>query len=424
MLKILHIITRLDMGGSARNTLLTCSGLAGKYRMVLVHGLARESGMTPAEEAAVADARRDAVYSGVKFIPIAALVRPIHPLRDFQALLALWWHIWVERPDIVHTHTSKAGVLGRLAARLAGVAHIVHTPHGHVFYGHFGRAASRAFLALERFCAPFTHRLVALTEGERRDYLELGVGRADGTPVIHSGVDLDTFRAAAPEPNSLKRSLGLETSCRIIGFVGWLLPIKGPLHLLNAMAAVWERHPDTVLVLVGKGGQEAELKQRAQELGAGGRVRFLGWREDVAQIMPLFDVFVLPSLNEGMGRVLVEAMAAGRPVVASRTGGIPDLVRHEESGLLVNPGDEAGLAAAIARLLESPAEAQRLADGGSLRCRDFGLNAMIAKLDALYAGLFLEHVPPAHEASAVKNGLRLNAKTGKRSDVGQAADRT
>jgi glycosyltransferase involved in cell wall biosynthesis len=424
MIKILHIITRLDMGGSAQTALLTCSGMAGKYRMVLVHGLARESRMTDAEEAAVTDARRDAVYRGVKFVPVAALVRPIRPLRDFQALLVLLWHIWVERPDIVHTHTSKAGILGRLAARLAGVPYIVHTPHGHVFYGHFGRAASRAFLALERFYSRFTHRLVALTEAERRDYLELGVGQADDTCIVHSGVDVDAFGAAALELGSRKKSLGLGPACKLIGFVGWLLPIKGPLHLLNAMAAVWERHPDAVLVLVGKGGQEAELKRRAREIGAGARVKFLGWREDVAEIMPLFDVFVLPSLNEGMGRVLVEAMAAGRPVVASRTGGIPDIVRHEETGLLVTPRDEAGLAAAIARLLESPAEAKRLADGGSMRCRQFGLNAMIAKLDDLYAGLLLEPGPLGRRAPAANNGLHSQVKIGKKSDVGRLVDPT
>jgi glycosyltransferase involved in cell wall biosynthesis len=422
MIKILHIITRLDMGGSAQNTLLTCSGLAGKYRMVLVHGLARESRMTEAEEAAVADARRDAVYRGVKFIPVAALVRPIRPLRDFQALLALLWHLWVERPDIVHTHTSKAGILGRLAARLAGVPYIVHTPHGHVFYGHFGRLASRAFLALERFYSRFTHRLVALTEGERRDYLELGVGPADATLVVHSGVDLAAFGAAAAQPDAMKSALGLDPASKIVGFVGWLLPIKGPLHLLNAMAAVWERHPDAVLALVGKGGQEAELKRRAQEIGAGGRVKFLGWREDVAEIMPLFDVFVLPSLNEGMGRVLVEAMAAGRPVVASRTGGIPDLVRHEETGLLVAPGDEAGLAAAIGRLLGSPAEARRLADGGRLRCSQYGLKDMLGKLDALYEGLQIDSKRTLQGNRTVKIGAMVPRTMEKRSDAGDLAD--
>jgi glycosyltransferase involved in cell wall biosynthesis len=382
----MHIITRLDMGGSAQNTLLTCRELAGKYRTVLVHGLARESRMTAAEKATIADACREAVYRGVKFIPVPSLVRPIRPFRDLWALLSIFWHIWVERPDIVHTHTSKAGILGRLAARLSGVPHIVHTPHGHVFNGHFGRAVSRIFLVLERFCARFTHRLVALTERERQDYLDRDVGRPQHTPVIHSGVDIDAFCAGGTA--AVKReALGLDPLRPIVGFVGWLLPIKGPMHLLRAMASVWPRHPQALLVFIGKGDQEDELRREARRIGADERVRFLGWREDVAEIMPVFDIFVLPSLNEGMGRVLVEAMAAGRPIVASAAGGIPDLVRHEETGLLVPPRDEGRLAAAISRLLASPEESGRLGANGLRSCRRFGLDRMITRLEALYEGL-------------------------------------
>lgn len=387
MVKILHILTRLDMGGSAQNTLWTCRGLADRYRMVLVHGLARESRMTAAEEAAVAQASREAVRRGVDFIPLASLVRPIRPLKDAQALASLLRIIGAERPDIVHTHTSKAGILGRLAARMAGVRAVVHTPHGHVFYGHFGPAASRAFLALERLFGRMTDRLVALTEGERRDYLALGVGRDDSTWVIPSGVDLQALAAEGADPVAGKRLLGVAAETPVVGFAGWLLPIKGPLHLLNAMAAVWEHHPKAVLVLAGKGAQEAELRARAEALGAGGRVRFLGWRDDLAALMGGFDLFVLPSLNEGMGRVLVEAMAAGVPVVASRTGGIPDLVRHAETGLLVEPGDEAGLAAAVSRLLSNRDEAARFAAAGRRHCRRFGLDSMLSRLDALYADL-------------------------------------
>jgi glycosyltransferase involved in cell wall biosynthesis len=409
---VLHILTRLDMGGSARNTLLTCSGLAGRYRMVLVHGLARESAMSAAEEAAVAAARREAVRRGVALIPLAALVRAVRPLQDARALVSLVRIIRAERPDIVHTHTSKAGILGRLAARLAGVRPIVHTPHGHVFYGHFGPSAARTFLALERCFARFTDRLVALTEGERRDYLALGVGSAETTCVIPSGVDLEAFAAAAAGAAAVKSSLGLDPGSQVVGFVGWLLPVKGPLNLLNAMAAVWERHPGAVLVFAGKGAQEAELRARARALGAGGRVQFLGWREDVAVLLKGFDLLVLPSLNEGMGRVLVEAMAAGVPVVASRTGGIPDLVRHEETGLLVEPGDTAGLSAAVSRLLASPAEAGRLARAGRRHCRRFGLDRMLEKLDDLYGGLIGEAgaAAPARRLETMIGGARVGAR--------------
>jgi len=238
MTKIMHIITRLDMGGSAQNTLLTCRELAGRYETVLVHGLGRESGMTAAEVQAVEARRQTAQKRGVTFIRVASLVRRISPLRDLAAFWALLRHIRRQRPDIVHTHTSKAGILGRLAARLAGVPHLVHTPHGHVFYGHFGRLASALFLALERRFTRFTDKTVALTPSERQDYIDLGVGRSEGTLTIHSGVDLDAFGTGGLDAAAGKASLGLDPTRRLIGFAGWLLPIKGPMHLLNAMPSV------------------------------------------------------------------------------------------------------------------------------------------------------------------------------------------
>jgi glycosyltransferase involved in cell wall biosynthesis len=387
MKKIMHIITRLDMGGSAQNTLLTCRELAGGYETVLVHGLARESGMTAVEAQAIEVQKRNAQARGVRFVPIASLVRRISPLRDLWVMFVLFWHIRRQRPDIVHTHTSKAGILGRLAARLAGVPHIVHTPHGHVFYGHFGRIASGLFLAIERWFARFTEKTVALTPSERQDYIDLDVGRPEDILTIHSGVDVECFGAGCADAAAKKASLGLDPARQHVGFAGWLLPIKGPMHLLNAMGPVWEDHPDVTLVLVGKGEMEAELRQKAGRRVADGRVKFLGWRDDLHEIMPLFDVFVLPSLNEGMGRVLVEAMAAGRPIVASRVGGIPDLVRHGETGLLAAPRDEVKLAESISFLLSNPDQAERMGAMGRLKCREFDLCAMVSKLDGLYRSL-------------------------------------
>jgi len=387
MTKIMHIITRLDMGGSAQNTLLTCRELAGSYEMVLLHGLARESGMTAAEHNRLEAGKLEAGRRGVRFIPVGSLVRQIHPVRDVVALLVLLGHIRREKPDIVHTHTSKAGILGRLAARIAGVPHIVHTPHGHVFHGHFGRIASAVFLAIERYFTRFTEKIVALTAGEKRDYVDLAVAKEQDIAVIHSGVAVGEFAAEGFDTAAKMQALGLDPRKRHIGFVGWLLPIKGPGYLLNAMTAVWQEHPDAELVFVGKGELEGALRAQASFAGCDGRVKFLGWRDDISEIMPLFDVFVLPSLNEGMGRVLVEAMAAGRPVVASRVGGIPDLVRHGETGLLVTPRDDEAIAASISLLLSNPRKAERMGAQGRLRCHEFGLPAMIAGLDELYRNM-------------------------------------
>jgi glycosyltransferase involved in cell wall biosynthesis len=387
MTKILHIITRLDMGGSAQNTLLTCHKMARKYEMVLVHGLSQESNMTDSETAAVEAQIENARVNGVRIVSTPALVRRVSPARDILALYDLIRIIQKEKPDIVHTHTSKAGILGRLAAKLINVPYIVHTPHGHVFYGHFGPLLSHIFIWIEKIFACFTDRMIPLTKGEKKDYLKHSLCAPGKLFKIHSGVDIEKFKQAPVSVVDKKRSLGLARNGLIVGFIGWLLPIKGPNHLLRAMQEIWQDHEDTILVFIGKGDLAVDLRTEALKTGANGRVHFLGWRNDIPEIMPLFDIFVLPSLNEGMGRVLVEAMAAGKPIVASNVGGIPDLVQHDINGLLVPPGDVKALAAGIRQLINDPAKAKMMGQRGRERCHHFSLEAMVKKIDALYLSL-------------------------------------
>jgi glycosyltransferase involved in cell wall biosynthesis len=229
--------------------------------------------------------------------------------------------------------------------------------------------------------------MVALTDGEKDDYINLSVCSPEKLLKIHSGVDVKKFMQANGNRVEKRRSLGLDQNEAVIGFVGWLLPIKGPDYLLKAMDYVWHEHQEASLVLVGKGDMDVDLRTEALKKNANGKIKFLGWREDIDEIMPLFDVLVLPSLNEGMGRVLVEAMAAGKPVVASRVGGIPDLVRHAETGYLVPPADEKALADGIKKLLDDPEKAKQMGQRGKERCRQFSLEAMIEKLDNLYSDL-------------------------------------
>ena len=305
------------MGGSAQNTLQTCKRLSGKNETFLVHGPSHESRMTDLEKRIIEDGVAEVRAQGVKVIALPTMVRSIRPLKDFRALLSLVWLILKVKPNIVHTHSSKAGIIGRLAAKIAGVPYIVHTPHGHVFYGHFGVFASKVFLWIERIFSKFTDRMVALTDGEKRDYIRLSVCPPEKLIKIHSGIDLKKFMQSNGNSLEKKRSLGLDHNGTVIGFVGWLLPIKGPEYLLKAMAHIWPDHPTASLVIVGKGALDVDLRAQALRMNANRRVKFLGWREDIHEIMPVFDLLVLPSLNEGMGRVLVEAMAAGKPVVAS-----------------------------------------------------------------------------------------------------------
>ena len=387
MNKVVHIITRLDMGGSAQNTLLTCRGLSRKYEIVLVHGLSIESQMTAQERETVDQGIRGAVERGVEVVSVPSLIRRISPVQDLKALFSLWKLLIRERPDIVHTHTSKGGILGRLAAKLAGVPVIIHTPHGHVFYGHFGPLVSKCFLFTERVMAFLTDRMVALTETEKNDYMVLSVFKPEKIDTIHSGVDVDQYMNVQINIAEKKRGLGLNSKGLVVGTVGWLLPIKGPMHLLKAMRYVWENCPEACLIFVGKGDLEKGLQEEAHRMGVSDQVVFLGWRNDIPEMMQVLDVFVLPSLNEGMGRVLVEAMAAGKPVVASRVGGILDLIKEGQNGFLAEPGDEKGLGFAIKKLLDDKKMRDEMGKKGRETAHDFSVEKMVEKIDDLYESL-------------------------------------
>jgi glycosyltransferase involved in cell wall biosynthesis len=375
--RVLHVITRLDADGSATNTVLTAHRLTPRFRSALAFGPVTR--LPPLAEAA-----RDVV----ELIEIPDLVRDPAPVQDVRALIRLWRIMRHGQYDLVHTHTSKAGFLGRLAARLAGVTRIVHTPHGHVFGGGYARPwLTRVFAMLERWAARHTDRIVTLTELEIRDYLALRIGRREQYACIPSGVDLDAI-ASGPEPSAAARArLGLPASAIVIGSVGRLEPVKGHLHLLEAFIELAPRHPALYLTILGEGPLRAALVDRAAAVGLADRVRLPGRRDDVPALLPALDAFVFPSLNEGMGRALVEAMAAGLPVVASRAGGIPEVLEDGRAGLLVDPGDPGALARGIEAVLTDAELAKRLARAARARARGYTLDEMLRRIEAMYREL-------------------------------------
>jgi glycosyltransferase involved in cell wall biosynthesis len=392
-IKIVHIITRMDMGGSAQNTLLTCDGLKDKYEIVLAYGLSLESKMTDLEKDAVYARIRKAERGGVRVIVIPSLVRRTSPLHDLRAFLFLRRLLINEKPIIVHTHSYKAGILGCWAAKISGVPIIIHTPHGHVFYGHFKPFVTRFIIIIEKLTCFIMNRMITLTEGERNDYIALSVCDPKKIVTIHSGVDVGYYMQAQVNIREKRKFLGLDQGELVVGTVGWLLPIKGPIYLLRAMAEVWKRYPQVSLVYAGKGELEGELKREAARMGVSEKVWFLGWRDDIHEILPLLDIFVLPSLNEGMGRVLVEAMAAGRPIVASNVGGIPDLVYHGENGVLVPPADHRALARELEMLISDPDMRRRMGDKGRTLAVQYGTDSMVQKVDRLYLDVLREKAP-------------------------------
>jgi len=248
---------------------------------------------------------------------------------------------------------------------------------------------------MEKLLGRITHHQIALTPEECNDYLSCRVSKPSNTTVIHSGVDLQRFSKGEKQRIRKRKELSIPPDSLVIGYVGWLIPIKGVTYLVSAKAKVIEKYPKSILVLVGKGDdkgeEETKLKEQVENLGLADRVLFLGWRPDVDEIMGCFDIFVLPSLNEGMGRVLVEAMAAGLPIVASRVGGIPDLIKDGKNGLLVPPADASALGNTISALLEDKEKRKRMGEAGKKMCRPYSAEAMVEQIDDLYRDLLKKY---------------------------------
>ncbi len=379
-IRVLHVITRLVVGGAPENTLLTVDRLdRTRYDVALA------SGLSTGPEGSM----EDRIPVDVAFARIPELVRDPHPVLDALAISRLYALMRRGRYHIVHTHMTKAGLLGRIAARLAKIPVVVHTPHGHPFHDFLSPVWSEVLKWVERWLARWTDRIICLTEVEREDLLRFRIGRQKKFEVIHSGVDIDRFRRAGGTPRTTRRALGLPAEGPLVGCVARLVPVKGVHYLVEALPLVRAAVSQVTAVLVGDGPLRAELARRATELGLGDAVVFLGLRRDVAEILPLFDVVVLPSLNEGMGRAAVEALAAGKPVIGSRIDGLQRVIVDGETGFLVPPADPSALAEAIIHCLTDPALSLAMGARAQQRASAYGLEAMTTRIARLYAELLL-----------------------------------
>lgn len=387
-IKVLHLITRLDKGGSAENTLLTLLGLnKNRYEVLLAKGPSIDSQMSPQERIEVDRSIRAAQYAGVGVVTIPGLLRRIAPLYDLLSFLKVLGIIRREKPKIVHTHTSKAGFLGRLAAFMAKTPVIVHTPHGHIFYEYFGRVTTCIFVLIERLLAKITDKIITLTNREGLDHVRFKIAPPEKFVTIHSGVDIQKFITAKLGGDSLKRSFGMGAESLVVGTVGRLVPVKGHKYLIEAAPKILKEVPGVKFVLVGDGYLRPKLERLTYTLNVQDAFLFLDWRSDIPEIMRMFDLFALPSLNEGMGKVLVEAMAAGKPIVASNAGGIPDLVMDGDNGLLVPPKNSDQLAEAIIKLLKDDKRRTEMGNRGEAMVKRYSVESMVKKIDALYMEL-------------------------------------
>jgi glycosyltransferase involved in cell wall biosynthesis len=325
----------------------------------------------------------------VKVLVEPSLVRRLSPWHDIVATFRLWREIRRGRYDVVHTHSSKAGIVGRIAARLAGVPVIVHTAHGWGFNRHQPWHEYWLYVWLERICARFTAAIVVVGSPNRDAGLALGIGRREQYRLIRSGIEITAYRDVEIARDQARGRLGLPCESFVIGSVGRLGEQKAPLDLLRAFVPLANARPEARLVYVGDGPQRRELEAAVEEHGLTDRVHFAGLRRDVPELLRAFDVFALASRWEGLPRVFPQAMAAGLPIVATKVDGAPDAITPGENGWLVEVGDTAAMADRLHALASDPEAARRMGAAGRERVEEFSAQRMVHALSELYSQLAL-----------------------------------
>jgi glycosyltransferase involved in cell wall biosynthesis len=381
-MRIAHVITRLIVGGAQENTIASVIGLRARpgLSVELIAGPTRgaEGTLEPWLE-------REQIVPTL----LPHLIRPVHPLRDVLAFAQLTRHFRRTRPHLVHTHSGKAGILGRLAARRAGVPIIVHTVHGPSFGSFQGPLANAVFATAERQAGRVTDQFVSVAQAMTRQYVEAGIAPVERFTTIRSGFDLEPFRQARPDA-TLRAQLDLAPGDIVIGKIARLAPLKGHEDLWRMLPAFSQANPRIKVLLVGDGPLRESLQTQLRRMDQVVRVRFAGLvaPEEMARYVSLMDVVVHLSRREGLARALPQALAAGRPVVAYDCDGAGEVCRDGVTGFLLPPGDTAGATRRLLELAGDPGLRERLGRRGQeLVCAEFSVNRMVEDLHALYLRL-------------------------------------
>jgi len=377
----MHIIARLNIGGGSIYAILLTSGLdKERFESFLVSGTVGKN---------EGDMSYLAEQYGIKPIIIPELGREIGIKNDLFTLYKLYKLIKSQKPDIVHTHTAKAGTLGRIAAVLAGVPYKVHTFHGHVLHSYFGTVKTKVFIWIERILARFTSRIIVVSPLQYQELChQIKIASADKFSIIRIGFDLEEFFNIGKYCGKLRKELNISENIPLVGIVGRLTAIKNHELFLRSAKRVLEKNTNVKFVIVGGGELEAELKKVAVSLNIQDEVIFLGWRKDMLSIYADLDIVALTSLNEGTPVTLIEAMASGKAVVATSVGGVPDIVFDGQTGILVPSRDEEKFAKSIVNLLQDPSKRQDLGKHG----REFAMDnyrkeRLVANISKLYESL-------------------------------------
>ena len=384
MITAVHVITQLELGGAQENTLTTCAGLdRRRFRVSLWSG---SGGILDAEAAQIPELDRQLLPS---------LVRPVRPGRDARCLAELVVRLKKARRAhqaaghdprafIVHTHSSKAGILGRAAARAAGVPIIVHSIHGFGFHPGQHPAKHALFVEAERAAARLTDAFISVSRASLDEALSRHIVRPDQRSlVIRSGFDLEAFLAETAGGPGLRRELGLGPEDEVLVSVANLKPQKDPLTLVAAMAILHQRRPGAVMLYAGDGELRGVVEAEITRRGLGSCFRLLGWRRDIPALIAAGDVVVLSSIYEGLPRSAVQAVLAERPFVGTRVDGTPEIIRHGKNGYLVDPEDPEALAGAMEQALRvHPVDPE-----DRVRVRAWDAKTMVQEQEQLYEEL-------------------------------------
>ncbi|HBY09428.1 MAG TPA: hypothetical protein DEH22_17220 [Chloroflexi bacterium] len=381
MIRVLHPITRLIVGGAQENTMFTAALLDREHFYLEI-----VSGPQTGSEGSLIEEIRG---RGIPLTILPQLRREISPLNDFIATWKLYHLIKTGGFSIVHTHSSKAGLLGRLAARLAGTPIIIHTVHGWSFHDHMASWLRKTYIVLEKWAAQFTNTMIVVTERDIEKGLKEGIGRPEQYRLIRSAIPLADFHPFGVEERArLRVELGIPESVPVLGNVGRFSPQKNPLDWVQVASRVADVVPDCHFLLVGDGPLRSEIEAQLRATGLKQRTVLTGLRRDVPRLMAAMDVFLLTSLWEGLPRVIPQAMAMGLPVVANRADGTVEAIQHGETGYLCTPGDLDGMAAYCLELLQNPLLRKTLGQNGrQYITQEYDLRNMIAQIESLYAEL-------------------------------------
>lgn len=378
-MRILHLITRLILGGAQENTVLSCLGLAR-----LGHEVTLAYGPIYGPEGSLYEQVRD---SDVKLVELSAMVRPIHPIKDVWAYHQCRRLIRRLKPHVVHTHSSKAGIIARHAAWAVDTPLIVHTIHGLPFHPYQNPLVRQLYVRAERNASRRCHRIVCVADAMTRQALAAGVGRPEQYQTIYSGLDVERFLRCDEDRADVRRELNLRQDDYVIGTVARLAELKGHDDLLDGLAPlVWTRG-NVKLLWIGDGWWRQRLTRRIDQLGLTGRVIVTGLvpPERISAMMRAMDLLVHPSYREGLARALPQAMLCGVPVVSYDADGAGEVCADHTTGRLVKTGDRQALAEAVAWMMQHPEQCQTMADRAQQLCAErFSADVMVQQLDALY----------------------------------------